>query len=130
MILEHAAGTLDFTRPVALILAGILGHVRDDAEARLVVDHLVGTLTSGSYLVIADGTNTSEGFNEIRRQYEESGAIPYYLRSPEELERFFDGLQPVEPGVVPLGQWRPGPSPFEPFAEVDACTICGVARKA
>lgn len=69
----------------------------------------MGALPPGSYLVIADGTNTSEGFNEIQRRYEESGAVPYYLRSPEQVKRFFDGLQPVAPGILPLGQWRPDP---------------------
>lgn len=105
------------------------GYIRDDGEARPIVNRLMGALPPGSYLVIADGTNTSEGFNEIQRRYEESGAVPYYLRSPEQVKRFFDGLQPVAPGIVPLGQWRPDPSPFEPSPQVDACTICGVARK-
>ena len=62
-----------------------------------------------------------------QRQYNESGAAPYHLRSPEQVARFFDGLELVEPGVVPVQQWRPDPSPFGISAEV--YSFCGVGRK-
>ena len=47
-----------------------------------------------------------------------------YLRSPEQFARFFEGLELVEPGVVPVPQWRP------PNAEpVEIYSYCGVGRK-
>jgi hypothetical protein len=87
---------------------------------------LVRGLPSGSYLALADGASTSATFNEAQRQYNESGAVPYYLRSPEQIARFFDGLDLVDPGVVPCARWRPGPSPFGPL---DAAVFGGVAMK-
>jgi S-adenosyl methyltransferase len=126
-ILEHAARALDFSQPTALLLLGILGHVGDDDEARSIVRRLVGGLPSGSYLVHSDGTSTSEEAVEAVQEYNESGAVPYNLRSPETLARFFDGLELVDPGVVDVTQWRPEPSPAGGRAPVQ--TLCGVARK-
>ena len=62
---------------------------------------------------------------EAQGAYNESGAIPYHLRSPELIARFFDGLELVEPGVVPFTHWRPDPD-GGPTAEVDG--YCGVAQ--
>jgi hypothetical protein len=73
---------------------------------------------------MSDGTATSERVIESHRQYNESGAVPYHLREVADFAAFFDGLDLVEPGVVPLGRWRPD---SEPTAVVDG--YCGVARK-
>jgi hypothetical protein len=112
-ILRAASQFLDFTRPTALILMGILGHVADFDEARSIVRTLMGALPSGSYLAHDDSTNTNQVYNEATRMYnEESGGVPYILRSPEQLARLYDGLELVEPGVVMCTQWRPDPGPF------------------
>ena len=42
--------------------------------------------------------------------YRDSGAIPYHLRSPDQIARFFDGLELVEPGVVTIDRWYSGPT--------------------
>jgi hypothetical protein len=123
-IVQEARKTLDFGEPIALMMLGVMGHVEDPAEARSIVSTLVSTLPSGSYLAMSDGTATSERVIESHRQYNESGARPYHLREVADFKAFFDGLQPVEPGIVPLGQWRPDD---EHTAVVDG--YCGVARK-
>src|SRR5690606_28597799 len=55
-IIERASATLDFDRPIGLMMLGILGNVEDDDEARAIRDHLVGALPGGSFLVLEDGT--------------------------------------------------------------------------
>jgi hypothetical protein len=60
-ILQAAAKTLDFSRPVAIMLLGVLGHVVDDGEAQSIVQRLVDAAPSGSYLVLSDGTNVIHG---------------------------------------------------------------------
>ena len=124
MILAAAAGLLDFTRPVALMLMGIMGHFTDD-EAYPIVDRLLAGLPSGSYFALYDGADTNEAFNAAQQGYNDSGAVPYYLRSPARFARFFDGLELVEPGVVPVPHWRPDPG-AEP---VEIYSYCGVGRK-
>jgi S-adenosyl methyltransferase len=123
---QGARETLDFSRPVAIMLLGIMGHVGDDDEAQSIVRGLLGLVPSGSYLVLSDGTDTSPEVVESHRQYNESGAVPYHLRSPKLIAQFFDGLELVEPGVVPFTQWRPDPASGPP-ATVDG--YCGVGRK-
>jgi hypothetical protein len=124
-IVRRASETLDFTEPVALILLGIMGHVTDGDEARAIVRRLVDRLPPGGYLALADGTNTSQDGVESQRQYNESGAVPYHLRSPDEIADFFADLDLVDPGVVPFTHWRPD-NPTPP-PHVDG--YCGVARK-
>jgi hypothetical protein len=128
-IMAEAAKTLDFTQPIALILSGILGHVTDIGEARSIVRRLVDALPSGSYLSLNDGTSVVAGepYEEAAETYNESGAVPYVLRTPEEIASFFDGLDLVEPGVVSCPRWRPEAAPSGPPAEVDA--FGGVGKK-
>ncbi|MGD0560153.1 MAG: SAM-dependent methyltransferase [Streptosporangiaceae bacterium] len=111
-LLSLARKKLDFGRPFAIMLMGVLGHIgnpdeNDDEYASSVVDRLKAALPSGGYLVIRDATNTAQAHIQALRTYEETGAVPYRLRSPEQISRFFDGLRPVEPGIVPVQQWRP-----------------------
>lgn len=128
-ILDAAADTLDFSQPIALILSGIMGHIPDDDEARSIVDRLKNALPTGSYLSLNDGTNVvaGEAFDSAARLWNESVSAPYRLRKPEQIARFFDGLEVVEPGVVSCPLWRPELSAAESPAEMDA--YGGVGRK-
>jgi hypothetical protein len=128
-ILGEAGRTLDFGQPVALMMLGILGQIPDSARPRSIVATLLEALPPGSYLALGDGTDTSRALNQAITAYNQDSASSYYLRSPEQLAGFFDGLTLVPPGVVTPSQWRPelvdiGGGP----REVDA--ICGVGFKA
>ncbi len=126
-IVRAAATTLDLAQPVALMLMGILGHISDDEEARSIVKRLLDALPSGSYLALCDGTSViSKEGAEAQEDYNESGAIPYALRTPEQIAGFFEGLELVEPGVVSCPRWRPDHVGDLP-PEVDA--FGGVGRK-
>src|SRR5580704_17749998 len=82
-----AAVALDFSRPIALMLMGIMGHFTD-AEAYPIVSRLMAGLPAGSYLALYDGADTNEAFNQAQQGYNDSGAVPYYLRSPERFKRY------------------------------------------
>jgi O-methyltransferase involved in polyketide biosynthesis len=125
-ILEAAGHILDFNRPIALMLMGIMGHVPEES-AQPIVDQLVAGLPSGSHLVLYDGANVSEPFVEAQRRYNEGGSVPYILRSPERITRFFDGLEILDPGVVSCSTWRPDPTPFESAGGAE--TYGGVGHK-
>jgi ubiquinone/menaquinone biosynthesis C-methylase UbiE len=123
-IVAAAAKLLDFSQPVALMFMGVLGHVSDYDEARSIVRRLLDALPSGSYLTLNEGADTSEALNEAQEAYNNSGAVPYVLRSPAQIAGFFEGLELVEPGVVPVTQWRP-----EAAATGDIPQYGGVGRK-
>ena len=53
--------------------------------------------------------DTDPAQREALEQYNQSGAVPYRLRDREQVARFFDGLELVDPGLVPIHEWRPDP---------------------
>ena len=108
-IVQAAALTLDFNRPTAVMLLGILGHIEDRDEAESIVSRLVEALSPGSYLVIADGADVDEAGNEAQRRYNEAAPVPYHLRSPEQIAAFFGELAVLAPGVVPVSQMAARP---------------------
>jgi hypothetical protein len=139
-VLAAASTTLDPSRPVALIMLGILGHIDDFGAARSITSQLMEELPAGSYLVIADGVAADDSVGGAQRRYDAnarsrygaSAPAPYLLRQPDELTSFFAGLDLIEPGVVPCPQWRPdGRGPGLPGGRDDAgaAAYCGVARK-
>jgi hypothetical protein len=128
-ILQAAARTLDFTRPVALMLLGIVNYIPDTVEAHAVVGRLLDALPSGSYLALSHPTAEVHGaaVEASMRRWNESGAAPIRTRSREELIRLFDGLELLEPGVVSCSLWRPEPSDLGTQGAVHQ--YGGVARK-
>jgi hypothetical protein len=129
-VLTQASETLDFDKPVALMLMGVLGHIVDDDEVLSLVRAYVAALPAGSYLVSYDGTMPAglTGFGEAQDEYNDSGAVPYILRTPAQVAQRFEGLTLLEPGVVPHTHWRPEPTADGSLpAAVDG--YCGVGRK-
>ncbi|WP_342768740.1 SAM-dependent methyltransferase [Allorhizocola rhizosphaerae] len=123
-ILTEAARTLDFSKPVAVMMLGILGNVFDTAEAQAIVQRLMAAVPSGSFLAINDGTDVSQAGVEAAELRADAGD-PYCLRSPALLTRFFDGLELLPPGVVSTPRWRPGG-----IGDADELGVaCGLARK-
>lgn len=128
-ILQEAARTLDFTQPVALMLLGILNFITDTDEAHAIVDRLMDAFPSGSYLVISHPTEEVDGeaIKETMRLWNKEGAAPIVARSRQELIRFFDGRELLEPGVVSCSLWRPACTPLG--VPVEVFHFSGVGRK-
>ncbi|WP_045747613.1 SAM-dependent methyltransferase [Actinoplanes rectilineatus] len=115
-ILAAARKTLDLTQPVALMLLGVVNHLMDDDVAYAAVARLVQALPAGSHLVLTHSTAEIHGEPMLRvmRETTERGGTPIRARTKAELERFFDGLDLLEPGVVTCSRWRPDPDSDEP----------------
>jgi O-methyltransferase involved in polyketide biosynthesis len=127
-ILDGAAATLDLTRPVAITMLGILPFISDDEATRL-VRRLLAAVPSSSYLAIIHLTSEVSGERVIEaiRQWNQVAPTPYHLRNPEQIAAFFDGLELIEPGVVPCPRWRPGP--YDIGAAQDMDEFCALGRK-
>lgn len=124
-VLAAARETLDFSKPVALIIMGVMGTITDDDRAYEIMGTFVDALSSGSFLVFEDGTAVVNP--EAAKSAANQAGYQYRLRTPEEFKPFFKGLDLLEPGIVSVSRWRPEATPWGVPDEVDA--FCGVARK-
>ncbi|MFE8945192.1 SAM-dependent methyltransferase [Streptomyces sp. NPDC007856] len=128
-ILEHAAKTLDFNEPVALMLLGVVIFIGDDEDPYGLVRRLTDRLPAGSHLVLSH-TVTHPAMPDVDEAvtfWNEHGTPKLTQRTPEDVARFFDSLQLLDPGVVSCSRWRPqddhGAEPEE------VAMFGGVARK-
>lgn len=133
-ILSHPtlAATLDLRRPVALMLIGILHHLRDEDDPFGIVATLLDALPTGSYLAITHPASDFDAEAMVRMaRTAEGGGIPYVPRDQAQCARFFTGLQMVEPGLVPILGWRPDMD-ASPLRDADVDSVwgwAGVGRK-
>ena len=126
-ILAAVAKLLDFTKPIAIMLVDVLGEIPDSDDPQSIVRRLLDAVPYGSYLVLSDSVDTNETYNEAIRHYSESWHSTYRLRSPEQVTAFFDDLELVEPGIVPVTRWRPEAASLGDVEEVPV--FGGVGRK-
>jgi hypothetical protein len=108
-ILEPAARTLDFSRPVAVMLIAIMHLIGDQDDPYGLVRQLMAAVPAGSYLALSQVASDieSEQIAESVRRFNQLGRENLSARSQAEIMRFFDGLEMVEPGLVPVPDWRP-----------------------
>jgi hypothetical protein len=129
-ILEHAARTLDFARPVGIMLLAILHYIPDLAEARRIVATLVGAVPAGSFLVISHAGTDLLPDDVAAFEKSLNAYLPadrhHVARRRDAVTGFFDDVELVEPGLVPVSAWRPD-TPQE--AATPTILWGGVARK-
>jgi S-adenosyl methyltransferase len=127
-ILAGAARTLDFDRPVAVMLMAILQHVGDDEDPYGVVSALRDALPPGSYLALSHPAKDidAEAMAKMAQTLNQMMAEKVTFRDHDAVARFFDGLELVEPGMVQASKWRPR---SEAEAASPAALWAGVALK-
>ena len=105
--------SLDFSRPVGLLMLAVLHFVHDDAVAAAAVARLLAALPPGSYLALSHGTmdfSTPEGVTAYEKMFA-AGGTDVRARDRATLSGWLGGLEIVPPGLVPVGDWRPRDSP-------------------
>ena len=126
-ILREAARTLDFSQPVAVMMLLVLQYIPDSDRPGDVVSALMGAVPPGSYLTISDTTadiDTQRAASVAERLNVRMGPARLTMRSRDEIAAFFGGLDLVDPGLVPLPQWR---ALFNPGQLINA--YAGMGRK-
>jgi hypothetical protein len=112
-IVRRAAETLDLDRPVGVMMLGILNFVLDADRARDIVRRVMAAVPSGSFLVLTHPTFDADlggAGNVAAMEFWNANATPpITARARAEVAGFFDGLELLEPGLVPCSQWRAGP---------------------
>jgi hypothetical protein len=121
-ILRQAATILDLSQPVAVLLPANLAFVRDAGTAYAIVADLMGGLPSGSHLMLTHHASDlfveehAEMFRCLDRLAAEGRTWGVVPRSHAEVAKFFDGLDLIEPGVVPMDEWRVPDTDHQPVA--------------
>ncbi|GCB44487.1 SAM-dependent methyltransferase [Streptomyces sp. NL15-2K] len=135
-VLRPASGTLDFTQPVALSLVALTHYLSDEPDgpdgddAYGLLKRYVSELAPGSCLILSQVTPdlSPEAVERAADQFRQSGT-PFFPRSLAEFSRFFDGLELLGPGLIPVSGWRPEPEDVAAQAEGIVPVYAGVARK-
>ncbi|MEH0417222.1 SAM-dependent methyltransferase [Streptomyces sp. B21-083] len=132
-ILRLAGESLDFTRPVALSLVALthyLGDETDGDDVHGLLKTYVDVLAPGSYLVLSQVTPdlSPEAIAKAAEHFRRSGT-PFFPRPLAEFHRFFDGLELLGPGIIPVYGWRPEPEDVAAQAEGIVPVYAGVATK-
>ena len=127
-ILAAAADTLDFTKPVAVMLIAVMHFVGDDAQASAIMRRLTAACAPGSYVALSHAASDIDAAQmaEMVRRLNESTAEKTTLRDRAGVTRLFDGLELVGPGVIRAAEWRPD---TDLEAASPAALWGGVARK-
>jgi SAM-dependent methyltransferase len=114
-IIGHPSLTalIDWTRPVALLLVAILHFIPDQDDPAGIVGQFRQVMAPGSHIVISHAHHDGDGdaVRQIISIYRSANA-PMVLRTSEQVQAFFTGFVLVEPGLVPLQQWRPTQQPY------------------
>jgi hypothetical protein len=132
-ILRRATDTLDFSQPIAVLLIGVMHFIPDSEDPYGIIRSLMAAVPSGSYLVIGHAPSDipSEAVAEVAERYNEHSAVAAIPRTREEVTRFFEGLELMPPGVVPLHRWwESDPEVAASAKGLAVCTIyVGAGRK-
>jgi hypothetical protein len=134
-LLERAAATLDLSQPTAVVVVGVLHVIPDDDRPYESIATLLEAVPSGSYLALSHMTRDVQvdgadmGVVTARLDERMRGTNPPAFRTRAEVARFFDGLDVLDPGVVPLAEWRPDAGAPSRTGTRVTPMFCGVARK-
>ncbi|WP_035855637.1 SAM-dependent methyltransferase [Cryptosporangium arvum] len=130
-VLARAAETLDLSRPVGLLLVAVTHHLLDAEDPHARVARLVHALAPGSYLALSQLTSdlAPDGWSALEQDFTKRGVV-LRPRPAREIARFFDGLEPVEPGLTLVHRWRPDAHDLQSDQPDDLVSVMGaVARK-
>ncbi|MFF8357776.1 SAM-dependent methyltransferase [Streptomyces chartreusis] len=132
-LLARARESLDFDRPIALSLVALTHYLSDDPDGDDVyglLEKYVAALAPGSHLILSQVTPdlSPQAIEHAANHFRRSGT-PFFPRSLAEFSRFFDGLELLGPGVIPVYGWRPERADVAAQAEGIVPVYAGVARK-
>ena len=110
-ILAEARQTLDFTRPVAVVMAGLMHCIPDEDDPAGLVAKVLASIPSGSYLALSQPAADINASGMARAGVVMDQLMPVKItyRTREQVARFFDGTELLDPGLVSAPQWRPAP---------------------
>ena len=125
---------LDLDRPIGLMMCSVVHHILDDDTAAEVVRGWVDVLPSGSYLMLthdydpADGSDHSALAHKLDEAFRQT-PLESVHRTRDQIERYFDGLDLIDPGLDLLHNWWPDGPRMRPLTGLNHIVLGAVARK-
>ncbi|WP_406288784.1 SAM-dependent methyltransferase [Embleya sp. NBC_00896] len=120
---------IDFDRPVALMLLGVIHHINDDEDPGGLLRTYLEALPSGSWLFLTHFLHIGPESEQLERVMQGSHKSGRF-RERAEIAAYLDGLETVEPGLVYLDLWRPEQPIDEATLSVSQRLVLGaIARK-
>jgi len=105
-IIAGAGETLDFDEPVAIVMIDVLNFIEGTSAVGEILRTLLDAVPSGSFLALMQPA-VDEGLLVAQRRWNQLSPVPVWLRDRDEVAGWLGGLDPVEPGIVDVDQWRP-----------------------
>jgi hypothetical protein len=131
----HLTQAIDFQQPIGLLLFAILHHIGDDEDPGGIAASLRAELPSGSYVAVSHFHNPGDEHPEIaeiaastEKVFNETLGTGRW-RTRKEILDFMDGLELVEPGLVPLAEWRPDPADPSPRQTTSYYQVVGAVGR-
>lgn len=120
---------LDFTEPVAVLFLSVGHSIVDDAKVHSMLATIRNAIVSGSYVaftqMVATSQEAADTFDRVAREMR----LEWKTRLASDVTEFLEGLEPIEPGLVNITEWRPDPDqpplapvhgPLEPYLGASA----------
>ncbi|GGO94002.1 SAM-dependent methyltransferase [Wenjunlia tyrosinilytica] len=130
-IIEHCRANelIDFTRPVAVLAVALLHFVPDAENPSGIIDTLRESVPPDSHIVLSHATAdiSPETALGVQATYQAQG-VPLTLRSRSEFEKFFAGLEIVDPGIQVITDWRSDVPPHARPPHADVSWYGGLGR--
>ncbi|WP_169949716.1 SAM-dependent methyltransferase [Microbispora sp. H11081] len=136
-ILNHPAveALIDFDQPVGLLMFAILHHVNDDEDPQGIAARFREALPSGSYMALSHFHNPGPAMPEVSAQASTAEKLfnenlgTGRWRTRDEILSYFGDLRLLDPGLVPLAEWRPDPDAIVERGITYHTFVGGVAHK-
>ena len=106
---------LDFVEPVAVVLSAVVHFIPDDDDPLAILAELRDAIVAGSYIVLSHGTPApvlASDLDSLRQVYRQT-PTPLHMRTQEQLAQLLTELDLVQPGIVPISDWRPEVDEYE-----------------
>jgi hypothetical protein len=131
LILKQAAPPLDLDMPIAVLLLTTLNFVPDEDEPVRLLADLLDALAPGTCLTIAHSSYdfNAVGMREASAKLAKALKDAWVVRTYDEISRFFGGLDLIEPGLVPIDEWRPSDNAPLPHSQRPVPIFGGIGRK-
>ncbi|MEO3763000.1 SAM-dependent methyltransferase [Streptomyces sp. B8F3] len=101
---------IDFNEPLAIFFLSVPHHLVDADDPRTILRTVIDRAAPGSYLALSQVVTDDEDHARVTSEYMNNNRVPWQTRTPQQVDAFTDGLEPVRPGMVNLAEWRPDPS--------------------